>query len=128
MWSSHPTPQPLDPPWGPPSSVWLSGSKGAGSFPGSNILALVTQVSLHLRSSVDALLERNRWVGQQTGRCMGGGQVSGQTDRQAHGPLMASSYTGKMRVENFSRFFSLSAGVSITPAAATADCGSAPGT
>uniref|UniRef100_G1SGD5 Hexosaminidase D n=1 Tax=Oryctolagus cuniculus TaxID=9986 RepID=G1SGD5_RABIT len=39
-----------------------STSKGAGSFPGSNILALVTQVSLHLRSSVDALLERNRYV------------------------------------------------------------------
>ncbi|XP_011921383.1 PREDICTED: hexosaminidase D isoform X4 [Cercocebus atys] len=33
--------------------------EGAGSFPGSNILALVTQVSLHLRSSVDALLEGN---------------------------------------------------------------------
>ncbi|XP_030683946.1 hexosaminidase D isoform X6 [Nomascus leucogenys] len=36
--------------------------EGAGSFPGSNILALVTQVSLHLRSSVDALLEGNRYV------------------------------------------------------------------
>ena len=35
-------------------------SEGAGSFPGSNILALVTQVSLHLCSSVDALLERDR--------------------------------------------------------------------
>lgn len=40
----------------------LSGSQGAGSFPGSNILALVWQVSLHLSSSVDALLERNRFV------------------------------------------------------------------
>ncbi|XP_008584921.1 PREDICTED: hexosaminidase D isoform X2 [Galeopterus variegatus] len=37
-------------------------SEGAGSFPGSSILALVTQVSLHLRSSVDALLEGNRYV------------------------------------------------------------------
>ncbi|XP_040845826.1 hexosaminidase D isoform X1 [Ochotona curzoniae] len=37
-------------------------SKGPSSFPGSNILALVTQVSLHLRGSVDALLERNRYV------------------------------------------------------------------
>ncbi|XP_012888587.1 PREDICTED: hexosaminidase D isoform X1 [Dipodomys ordii] len=37
-------------------------SEGAGSFPGSHIHALVTQVSLHLRSSVDALLERNRYV------------------------------------------------------------------
>ncbi|XP_042112148.1 hexosaminidase D isoform X3 [Ovis aries] len=37
-------------------------SEGAGSFPGSNILALVTQVSLHLCSSVDALLERDRYV------------------------------------------------------------------
>ncbi|XP_073877133.1 hexosaminidase D isoform X8 [Macaca fascicularis] len=36
--------------------------EGAGSFPGSNILALVTQVSLHLRSSVDALLEGNTYV------------------------------------------------------------------
>ncbi|XP_014644870.1 PREDICTED: hexosaminidase D [Ceratotherium simum simum] len=34
----------------------------AGSFPGSDILALITQVSLHLRSSVDALLERDRYV------------------------------------------------------------------
>ncbi|XP_057570943.1 hexosaminidase D isoform X6 [Hippopotamus amphibius kiboko] len=32
-------------------------SEGAGSFPGSDILNLVTQVSLHLCSSVDALLE-----------------------------------------------------------------------
>ncbi|XP_072796038.1 hexosaminidase D isoform X2 [Vicugna pacos] len=38
-------------------------SEGAGSFPGSDILALVTQVSLHLRSSVDALLERDRFSG-----------------------------------------------------------------
>ncbi|XP_005407253.1 PREDICTED: hexosaminidase D isoform X2 [Chinchilla lanigera] len=37
-------------------------SEGAGSFPGSSIHALVTQVSLHLSSSVDALLERNRYV------------------------------------------------------------------
>ncbi|XP_048222526.1 hexosaminidase D isoform X2 [Perognathus longimembris pacificus] len=37
-------------------------SEGSGSFPGSDIHALVTQVSLHLRSSVDALLERNRYV------------------------------------------------------------------
>ncbi|XP_038181627.1 hexosaminidase D isoform X3 [Arvicola amphibius] len=37
-------------------------SEGAGSFPGSDIHALVTQVSLHLRSSVDTLLERNRYV------------------------------------------------------------------
>ncbi|XP_037349723.1 hexosaminidase D isoform X2 [Talpa occidentalis] len=36
--------------------------EGAGSFPGSDILALVTQVSLHLRDSVDALLERDRYV------------------------------------------------------------------
>ncbi|XP_029422599.1 hexosaminidase D isoform X2 [Nannospalax galili] len=34
-------------------------SEGAGSFPGSDIHALITQISLHLRSSVDALLERN---------------------------------------------------------------------
>uniref|UniRef100_A0A8C6RCF4 Hexosaminidase D n=1 Tax=Nannospalax galili TaxID=1026970 RepID=A0A8C6RCF4_NANGA len=37
-------------------------SEGAGSFPGSDIHALITQISLHLRSSVDALLERNRYV------------------------------------------------------------------
>ncbi|XP_026908209.2 hexosaminidase D isoform X1 [Acinonyx jubatus] len=40
-------------------------SEGAGSFPGSDILALVTHVGLHLRSSVDTLLERDsllaRW-------------------------------------------------------------------
>ncbi|XP_017380215.1 hexosaminidase D isoform X2 [Cebus imitator] len=36
--------------------------EGAGSFPGRSILALVTQVSLHLRSSVDMLLEGNRYV------------------------------------------------------------------
>lgn len=36
--------------------------EGAGSFPGSDILALVTQVGLHLCSSVDALLERDRYV------------------------------------------------------------------
>ncbi|XP_029782817.1 hexosaminidase D isoform X2 [Suricata suricatta] len=34
-------------------------SEGAGSFPGSDILALITHVTLHLRSSVDALLERD---------------------------------------------------------------------
>ncbi|XP_012511901.1 PREDICTED: hexosaminidase D [Propithecus coquereli] len=34
----------------------------AGSFPGSDILSLVAHFSLHLRSSVDALLERNRYV------------------------------------------------------------------
>ncbi|XP_012632723.1 hexosaminidase D [Microcebus murinus] len=37
-------------------------SEGASSFPGSDILGLVTHFSLHLRSSVDALLERNRYV------------------------------------------------------------------
>ncbi|KAF4012767.1 hypothetical protein G4228_003113 [Cervus hanglu yarkandensis] len=37
-------------------------SEGASSFPGSDILALVIQVSLHLCSSVDALLERDRYV------------------------------------------------------------------
>uniref|UniRef100_A0A8C2LXX0 Hexosaminidase D n=1 Tax=Cricetulus griseus TaxID=10029 RepID=A0A8C2LXX0_CRIGR len=37
-------------------------SEGAGSFPGSDIHALVTQISLHLHSSVDILLERNRFV------------------------------------------------------------------
>ncbi|XP_036853209.2 hexosaminidase D isoform X2 [Manis javanica] len=37
-------------------------SEEAASFPGSDILALVTQVSLQLRSSVDALLERDRYV------------------------------------------------------------------
>ncbi|XP_045840685.1 hexosaminidase D isoform X2 [Meles meles] len=37
-------------------------SEGPGSFPGSDILALVTHISLHLRSSVDALLERDRYV------------------------------------------------------------------
>ncbi|XP_078231180.1 hexosaminidase D isoform X2 [Callithrix jacchus] len=36
--------------------------QGASSFPGRHILALVTQVSLHLRSSVDMLLEGNRYV------------------------------------------------------------------
>ncbi|XP_027626513.1 hexosaminidase D isoform X2 [Tupaia chinensis] len=44
----------------PSLEVPPSVSQGAGSFPGSNILALVWQVSLHLSSSVDALLERNR--------------------------------------------------------------------
>uniref|UniRef100_A0A8C8YLW3 Hexosaminidase D n=1 Tax=Prolemur simus TaxID=1328070 RepID=A0A8C8YLW3_PROSS len=37
-------------------------SEGAGSFPGSDILSLVTHFSLHLRISVDTLLERNRYV------------------------------------------------------------------
>ncbi|TKC53412.1 hypothetical protein EI555_014866, partial [Monodon monoceros] len=37
-------------------------SERAGSFPGSDVLNLVTQVSLHLCSSVDALLERDRYV------------------------------------------------------------------
>ncbi|KAF6269329.1 hexosaminidase D [Rhinolophus ferrumequinum] len=37
-------------------------SEGAASFPGSDILALVTQVGLHLRSSVDEMLHRNRYV------------------------------------------------------------------
>nr|KAF6415863.1 hexosaminidase D [Molossus molossus] len=37
-------------------------SEGAASFPGSDILALVTQVSLHLRSSVDEMLQRDRCV------------------------------------------------------------------
>ncbi|XP_007957982.1 hexosaminidase D [Orycteropus afer afer] len=36
--------------------------EGTGCFPGSDILALVTQVSLHLRSSVEALLDGNRYV------------------------------------------------------------------
>ncbi|KAM4844341.1 LOW QUALITY PROTEIN: hexosaminidase D [Thomomys bottae] len=55
-----PSPAPSSP--GPRVLTRLSGSEGAGSFPGSDIHALVTQVSLHLRSSVDALLERNRYV------------------------------------------------------------------
>ncbi|KAK1330691.1 hypothetical protein QTO34_008629 [Cnephaeus nilssonii] len=37
-------------------------SEGTGSFPGSDILALVMQVSLHLRSSVDEMLQRDRYV------------------------------------------------------------------
>lgn len=37
-------------------------SEGAASFPGSDILALVTQVGLHLRSSVDEMLHRDRYV------------------------------------------------------------------
>ncbi|KAM9210787.1 hexosaminidase D [Dugong dugon] len=36
--------------------------EGTCSFPGGDILALVTQVSLHLRSSVEALLDGNRYV------------------------------------------------------------------
>nr|XP_019591168.1 PREDICTED: hexosaminidase D isoform X1 [Rhinolophus sinicus] len=37
-------------------------SEAAASFPGSDILALVTQVGLHLRSSVDEMLHRDRYV------------------------------------------------------------------
>ncbi|XP_062447475.1 hexosaminidase D isoform X2 [Rhea pennata] len=37
-------------------------STSLGTFPGSNILTLVTQVSFYLRSSIDELLERNRYV------------------------------------------------------------------
>ncbi|KAM6194080.1 LOW QUALITY PROTEIN: hexosaminidase D [Sarcoramphus papa] len=37
-------------------------STSLGTFPGSNILTLVTQVSFYLKSSVDELLERNRYV------------------------------------------------------------------
>ncbi|XP_054448883.1 hexosaminidase D [Pteronotus mesoamericanus] len=37
-------------------------SEGAGAFPGSDILALVTQVGLHLCSSVDEVLQRDRYV------------------------------------------------------------------
>ncbi|XP_074967167.1 hexosaminidase D isoform X1 [Phalacrocorax aristotelis] len=37
-------------------------SASLGTFPGSNILPLVTQVSFYLKSSVDELLERNRYV------------------------------------------------------------------
>ncbi|XP_016070952.1 PREDICTED: hexosaminidase D isoform X2 [Miniopterus natalensis] len=46
------------------SSLEITGftSDGAGSFPGSDILALVTQVDLHLRSSVDEMLQRDRYV------------------------------------------------------------------
>ncbi|XP_006886367.1 PREDICTED: hexosaminidase D [Elephantulus edwardii] len=36
--------------------------EGTGSFPGSDVLALVTQVSVHLRSSVEGLLDGNRYV------------------------------------------------------------------
>ncbi|KAM6164684.1 hexosaminidase D [Rhynchocyon petersi] len=36
--------------------------EGAGSFPGSDVLTLVTQVSIQLRSSVEALLDGNRLV------------------------------------------------------------------
>uniref|UniRef100_A0A9L0RH98 beta-N-acetylhexosaminidase n=1 Tax=Equus caballus TaxID=9796 RepID=A0A9L0RH98_HORSE len=59
----YPTPQPCLSPhaWTRLSSASLC-REGAGSFPGSDILALITQVSLHLRSSVDALLERDRYV------------------------------------------------------------------
>ncbi|XP_037265971.1 hexosaminidase D isoform X3 [Falco rusticolus] len=37
-------------------------STSLGTFPGSNVLTLVTQVSFYLKSSVDDLLERNRYV------------------------------------------------------------------
>ncbi|XP_074177082.1 hexosaminidase D isoform X5 [Rhinolophus sinicus] len=37
-------------------------SEAAASFPGSDILALITQVGLHLRSSVDEMLHRDRYV------------------------------------------------------------------
>ncbi|XP_063208305.1 hexosaminidase D isoform X1 [Chroicocephalus ridibundus] len=37
-------------------------STSLGTFPGSDILTLVTQVSFYLKSSVDELLERNRYV------------------------------------------------------------------
>ncbi|XP_061867023.1 hexosaminidase D isoform X2 [Colius striatus] len=37
-------------------------STSLATFPGSNILTLVTQVSFYLKSSVDELLERNRYV------------------------------------------------------------------
>nr|XP_021391494.1 hexosaminidase D [Lonchura striata domestica] len=37
-------------------------SPSLGTFPGSNVLTLVTQISFHLKSSVDELLERNRYV------------------------------------------------------------------
>ncbi|XP_007483496.1 hexosaminidase D isoform X2 [Monodelphis domestica] len=37
-------------------------SESSGTFPGSDVFALVTQVSFHLRLSVDELLERNRYV------------------------------------------------------------------
>ncbi|XP_071881752.1 hexosaminidase D isoform X2 [Anas platyrhynchos] len=37
-------------------------STSLGTFPGSTILSLVTQVSFYLKSSVDELLERNRYV------------------------------------------------------------------
>ncbi|XP_037666615.1 hexosaminidase D isoform X2 [Choloepus didactylus] len=48
---------------GLPSLEGLSAmSEGGGTFPGSDILALVTQVSLHLRSTVDSLLDGNRYV------------------------------------------------------------------
>ncbi|XP_074121113.1 hexosaminidase D isoform X2 [Sminthopsis crassicaudata] len=37
-------------------------SESSGTFPGSDVFSLVTQVSFHLRRSVDELLERNRYV------------------------------------------------------------------
>lgn len=45
---------------GPISAPGSLCSEGTGSFPGSDILALVMQVSLHLRSSVDEMLQRDR--------------------------------------------------------------------
>ncbi|XP_068932772.1 hexosaminidase D isoform X2 [Petaurus breviceps papuanus] len=37
-------------------------SESSGTFPGSDVFALITQISFHLRHSVDELLERNRYV------------------------------------------------------------------
>uniref|UniRef100_A0A8D0GJD9 Hexosaminidase D n=1 Tax=Sphenodon punctatus TaxID=8508 RepID=A0A8D0GJD9_SPHPU len=37
-------------------------SECSGTFPGSDILSLVTQISFYLKPSVDELLERNRYV------------------------------------------------------------------
>ncbi|XP_027696283.1 hexosaminidase D isoform X2 [Vombatus ursinus] len=37
-------------------------SESSGTFPGSDVFTLITQVSFHLRRSVDELLERNRYV------------------------------------------------------------------
>lgn len=66
-WPPAPPPSPVAPPPAPPPiPVGLSQclgslcSEGAGSFPGSDILALVTQVGLHLRGSVDEVLQRDR--------------------------------------------------------------------
>ncbi|XP_036622119.1 hexosaminidase D isoform X3 [Trichosurus vulpecula] len=37
-------------------------SESSGTFPGSDVFTLITQISFHLRRSVDELLERNRYV------------------------------------------------------------------